>query len=112
MPAIPSTVLLVFETGKSDFVSNANTPPLLVFFNTDMVADTVLLTIRSGNPSPVRSAVASVKGLFPAAKFHIPVKERATLSEVFLKIETLPEIELGIATSGLPSLLKSAITKG
>jgi len=88
-------------------------PGVVVFKNTDTLAEFELGTTKSGLPSPLRSPIETERGLVPVVKSVLAEKVgvEAPGVVVFKNTETLLEPQLPTAKSGLPSPLRSPIER-
>ena len=84
-------------------------PLVVVLKNTEILSEKLFATTKSGLPSPLRSPMEIEKGLLPVVKSVLEEKEGvvAPLVVVFKNTETLSELLLATAKSGLPSPLRS-----
>ena len=89
-------------------------PGAVVFSSTDTVLEPRFATIRSGLPSPFKSAAVTDCGLIPVAKVCWAAKEGVVApgAVVFSSTDTVFEAEFATIRSGLPSPLKSAADHG
>jgi hypothetical protein len=89
-------------------------PEVLVFLRTETLALSVLVTTRSGLPSPSKSFIATQVGFVPVAKSTREAKELAVIDPevlVFLKTETtlLPLVAPTMSSFPSPSTSPTAI---
>src|SRR5271166_3871509 len=85
-------------------------PAAVVFSSTDTVPEYKLATMRSGRPSPFKSATATERGSTPVAKdcWAAKLGVVAPAAVVFSSTDTVPEYKLATMRSGRPSPFKSA----
>src|SRR5262249_54899262 len=110
MSAIASVVGLA-PAGRSTFIAKLGVvAPVVVWLSkTETVLASVLVTARSGLPSPFTSAMASPDGEAPAGRSTFDAKLGIVAPVVVLlsKTETVLSLKFVTAMSGLPSPLTS-----
>ncbi len=81
-----------------------------MFSSTDTVFELTFATIRSGLPSPFKSAAVTENGKLPVAKAVWAAKEGVVApgAVVFSSTDTVFELPFATIRSGLPSPFKSA----
>ena len=104
-----ATPIGLVPVGKSTLAANEPAvivPAILMFLKTETVLLVLLVTTRSGLPSPSISPMTTQVGIVPVAKSTLAANELAVIDPevlVFLKTEMVLAVQFATARSGLPS---------